>query len=220
MAIDVVSSISRLVYVYYLYDRNGGLMWVGRSFNPRARLTALQRKHKTEFELVIGKGTHNFAKAQDLERREIVSKNPKLNKLIASSPGMLDKVHTKSSRDKMSVSKKLHPMSKEGRAGVAAANLGKHHTKRSRALLRAAFKDIPLSAEHRAKIGAANTGPLHYLYGKERSAIANARTGAGVRAYYKNKKLFLFEEMMGSLYVLRGKARVAHLYTADRVHTA
>ena len=174
-------------YVYALY-LGDALMYVGRSQQPKVRKVVHERKHACQLEQRIIYRSCMFERAAAREKKEIRERKPPWNSIVNSSCGMLGRKHTQQSREKMSVSKMMHPMSEEGRESLRRHNTNRPVLASTRAKLRKRFVGIPLSPEHRRKIGDAQRGSLNHMYGKKRSPEALRKTSEACKAAWKLRK--------------------------------
>jgi hypothetical protein len=179
-------------FVYYL--RSGRtVVYVGRSFKPNVRLNDARIRFK-DSELQIKKTVafESFELACDFERAEIKRLHPKYNLVARSAKGNLG--HTG------------YKLPEGTGLKIAAKLLGSKRTPEQCRKISASRMGLsygPHTPEHNAKIGASLLGQKRGKYGaKHRAAIS-----AGKRKFDAERRQALFEEMMGTIFLMQTGGR-------------
>lgn len=141
-------------FVYELH-KDGELVYVGRSKSPHVRKVVQERKHKCVLEQKIIYRSEVFERAAERERKEIRTRRPKWNKIVNSSSGMLNYRHSEAACAQMSTSKKMKPMSAEGRESLRLHNKGRPVPAEVRRRISETLTGRTLTLAHRNKIGMA-----------------------------------------------------------------
>lgn len=172
-------------YVYYLYDADGKLLYIGRSQNPSNRRQAFIKR--TGIEAVLGPRQRfsDISKACAAELAAIVKHQPPFNSKLISSRGRCGMTNSREHNLKVSAATKGRssptkgrPRSEETRLKISLANQG-----RVGPMLGKKFTD-----EHKAKISAALTGRVGHAKNKKYTAEHCAAIRAGRLKQEKRKR--------------------------------
>ena len=126
----------RTYFIYYLFDVEERLLYIGRSYRPKLRLCSFQRRTGIAVTMGICQRHKDFIKAQQAERAAIKRHHPPYNNRIASTAGTLGYVHTTESK-KLMRQKRLTKQTKKKLSEIAKLRtppsfLGGHHSKEAR----------------------------------------------------------------------------------------